>query len=182
MRPHFKRASAIALRSRAHHEKLVQTVEMIELLCMMLRGHFAECAGLPHSFLEKYLHAHNCQEEHTHQCTTTHCEHTSTIPPAPQNSPEPEISPDPPRLKLKQPRKATAGPALATIVRKDRKGSRSAKKAVVSHVFEPGVDRVPARVLCQNDDKLCSQKVRASLQAFKAPKPVLKSKVGPVNE
>ncbi len=38
-----------------HHKKLAQTVEMIELLCVMLRGYFAECASIPHSFLERHL-------------------------------------------------------------------------------------------------------------------------------
>lgn len=77
MGSHFRRANALAIRSKAHHEKLVQTVEMIELLCMMLRGYFAECAGLPHSFLERYLHMHECSErscEHRVPAPTAHAE------------------------------------------------------------------------------------------------------------
>ena len=59
------RAKVLAMRSRAHHRKLVQTVEMIELLCVMLRGYFADCAGLPRSFLRHY-------KQH---CARHHCEH-----------------------------------------------------------------------------------------------------------
>ena len=49
------RRVAVAIRAMAHHKKLAQTVEMIELLCVMLRGYFAECASIPHSFLERHL-------------------------------------------------------------------------------------------------------------------------------
>lgn len=62
------RRMAVAVRAMAHHRKLAQTVEMIELLCVMLRGYFAECASVPHAFLERHLpeynrHLHSEEEE-----------------------------------------------------------------------------------------------------------------------
>ncbi len=53
-RAHARRVG-VAVRAMAHHRKLAQTVEMIELLCVMLRGFFAECASVPHTFLERHV-------------------------------------------------------------------------------------------------------------------------------
>ncbi len=53
--PSQARRIGVAVRAMAHHRKLAQTVEMIELLCVMLRGLFAECASVPHTFLERHL-------------------------------------------------------------------------------------------------------------------------------
>lgn len=58
----FKIASAKLIRSKAHHERLTQTVELIELLCMMLKTYFVECSGLPHSFLDAYPWEHTDEE------------------------------------------------------------------------------------------------------------------------
>lgn len=69
MESHQNRAKALTLRAHAHHEKLVQTVEMIELLCMMLRGYFADCAGLPRSFLRYYRQ--HCARHHCERPVTT---------------------------------------------------------------------------------------------------------------
>ena len=49
------RRVGVAIRAMAHHKRLAQTVELIELLCVMLRGYFAECASVPHTFLERHL-------------------------------------------------------------------------------------------------------------------------------